>query len=89
MFFWWLFLVLTVGFGGFSRFLQWFWWSRAQNHCKNQENHQNSILRDSLNLFLGFYSGFGGFVVFFLWLFLVLTVVWVVSTSKPLQKEKP
>ena len=25
------------GIRGFSWFLQWFWWSRARDHCKNQE----------------------------------------------------
>ena len=52
-------------FGGFSLFLQWFRLLTTKTIVKTEKNHEFWILRDRLKMvvfqvFLGFYSGFGG-----------------------------
>ena len=72
--------------GGFSLFfLQWFRAPDHQNHCKNRENNQKSVLKDRLRIvlvvanlaFLEFDSGFGVFS----WLLVVFPCFFTVVSS--------
>ena len=60
-------------FGGFSWFLQWFWWfvvvfgffggQELETTVKTKKNHQTSILRDSLKIVCVFFVCFLVFTV--------------------------
>ena len=74
----------------FPRFLQWFWWSRARNHCQNQEKppkttktHCKSQEKQKNHHFqiISQNPGIRGFSQ-------VFTVVLVVKSSKPLLTTK-